>query len=75
MLDYPCPPCPVSFACREAAACQIYDELLATALGSTARRSSIGSSNAFPKPATSQLPWLYYLPGSPYLTTNEVDLE
>jgi hypothetical protein len=66
---------PYLLSCREASACQIYDELLATALGSTARRSSIGSSNAFPKPATSQLPWLYYLPGSPYLTTNEMDLE
>jgi hypothetical protein len=51
----------------------VYDELLAAVPGSVSRRAS--SSNAFPRPATEPLPWLYYLPGTPYLTTDEIDLE
>lgn len=60
---------------REAAACQVYDELLAAVPGSngTSRRAS--SNNALPRPLTGPLPWLYYLPGSAYLTTSDVDIE
>lgn len=52
----------------------MYEELLAAVPGSVSRRVSV-SSNAFPRPSTAPLPWLYYLPGSPYLTTDEVYLE
>lgn len=59
---------------RDAAACQMYDELVATAAGSASRRTS-SSSTVSPRPATSPLPWLYYVPGTPYLSAEDVDLE
>lgn len=65
----------VCMPCRDAAACQIYDELLAGLPGSngTSRRSA--TSDAVPRPASGPLPWLYYLPGSPYLKAEDVDVE
>jgi hypothetical protein len=74
---------------REAAACQIYDELLwAAQPGSNITSSSSssmlagrrgGRSTALgsgdPRPITGALPWLYYQPGTPYLTADDVDLE
>jgi hypothetical protein len=57
---------------REAAACQIYDELVTAAAGSSARR---GSSAASPRPTTGSLPWLYYVPGTSYLSAEDVDLQ
>jgi len=52
----------------------MYDELLAAVPGSNATARRTSTSNAFPRPSTGPLPWLYYLPGSPYLTTDEVDI-
>lgn len=64
----------------DAAACQMYDELLAALPGSSNSTSSSrrASSSGFasPRPAVlGALPWLYYLPGSPYTTADDVDLQ
>lgn len=69
--------CTLLPAHSEAAACQVYDELLAAVPGSngTARRASSIGSNASPRPVSAPLPWLYYLPGSQYLTVEDVELE
>lgn len=59
-------------SCREAAACQIYDELVTEAAGSSARRNSAAAS---PRPTTGPLPWLYYVPGTSYMSAEDVDLQ
>lgn len=69
---------------RESAACQIYDELLLAAqpssnsTGMGGRRGASSSSSVPdggpPRPVTGALPWLYYQPGSPYLTADDLDL-
>ena len=51
-------PCCCWVSCREAAACQIYDELVTAAAGSSARGNSAAAS---PRPTTGPLPWLYYV--------------
>jgi hypothetical protein len=61
--------------CSEAASCQIYDELLAALPGSNATSRRGASNSAFPRPPTGPLPWLYYLTGSPYLSSTDIDLE
>uniref|UniRef100_A0A383WB01 Meckelin n=1 Tax=Tetradesmus obliquus TaxID=3088 RepID=A0A383WB01_TETOB len=64
--------CVLQMYSAEAAACQIFDELVTEAAGSSARRNSAAAS---PRPTTGPLPWLYYVPGTSYLSAEDVDLQ
>ena len=66
---------PLVVDCRDAAACQIYDELVAPAAGGSSRPAGTSNAVVSPRPATGALPWLYYVQGSTYLETDDVDLE
>lgn len=59
---------------RDAAACQIYDELV-TAAGGSSKPAGTSTATVSPRPTTGALPWLYYVQGSTYLGADDVELE
>jgi hypothetical protein len=62
-------------ACRDAAACQIYQELVGAAAPKDRYSTGSSANEAMARPVTGPLPWLYYVAGSNYLSAEDIDLQ